>query len=70
MQEVTVKELNSLIEEARRAGKDVTDLEAEKNRVANTVRPAAVGERKEVQTGDGGKRVIDSTGPAKEEDFQ
>lgn len=70
MQEVKMDDLNRLIEEARRAGKDVTELEAEKNRVRSVAPGPAKGERKEVQIDSSKKRVIDSTGPANEEDFK
>ena len=70
MQEVTMEELNNLIEEARRAGKDVAELETEKNRVSSAAPGPAKGERREVQIDSGKKRVIDSTGPANEEDFK
>ena len=68
MQEVTAKELEQLIEEAKKAGKDVSELEAEKNRVASAAAPPKA-ERKEKQIA-GGTRVIESTGPAREEDFK
>ena len=71
MQEVTKEELEQLIEEARKAGKDVSELEAElkalKERAAMAAPPR--GERKEKETREG-KRVIESTGPAREEDFK
>ena len=50
-------------------GKLKEALEAEKNRVASAASPPLKGERKENPVG-GGTRVIESTGPAKEEDFK
>ena len=46
MQEVTEKELEKLIEEAKKAGKDVSELETERNRVASAV-PPPTAEREE-----------------------
>jgi uncharacterized protein YoxC len=70
MQEITSEELDKLIDEAKKAGKDVTDLEAEKSRAARAAAtPPPKGERKEKQVS-GGTRVIESTGPANEEDFK
>lgn len=70
MQEVTMEQLNDLIDEAKRAGKDVNDLEAEKNRVSSAAQASVKGERKEIQVDGGKTRVIHSTGPANEEDFK
>jgi hypothetical protein len=70
MQEVTEEELEQLIEEAKKAGKDVSELEAQKGKKTRAAAASPPqGERKEKKVS-GGKRVIESTGPAKEEDFK
>jgi hypothetical protein len=70
MEPVTREELESLIEEARAAGKDTSRLEAllepPEGVVAEPVLAEPVaGEERQV-----GERVIVSTGPAREEDFE
>jgi hypothetical protein len=64
MQPITREELEKLIEEAKAAGKDTSELEELLGRPASTVEPK-FGEVKKV-----GERWIMSTGPAREEDFQ
>jgi len=68
MQEVTKEELKQLIEEAKKAGKDTSELEAEMERVARAEAPP-MGQKKEKKEGER-KIVIESTGPVKEEDFK
>lgn len=68
MQEVTKKELKKLIEEARKAGKDVTELEGEMEKIAEA-KPPPMGQKKETKEAER-KIVIESTGPIKEEDFE
>ena len=63
MQPVTREELEKLIEEAKAAGKDTTELEQLLDQ-AVLLEPTA-GEVKQV-----GDFVIVSTGPVKEEDFE
>lgn len=71
MQVISNEDLRRIIEEAKAAGKDVTELERsleeDATRVSETVPP--VGERRERATGKG-KVIIESTGPAREEDFE
>ena len=78
VQRVTKEDLEQLIEEAREAGKDTSKLEAalasleaaglhEAAAVGDTAPPA--GEKRQVQT-ERGTVVIESTGPAREEDFE
>ena len=69
MQEVTKEELEQLIEEAKKAGKDVSKLEAALNALTEEVKPT-LGEKKTVKETAKAKIVIESTGPAKEEDFK
>jgi hypothetical protein len=63
MQPITQEELEKLIEEARAAGKDTSELEG--LLAAAPLFEPILGEAKQV-----GERTIISTGPAKEEDFQ
>lgn len=68
MQPIDQETLKQLIEEAKKAGKDVSALE--KAVEAPTTRAATpAGETKEKTTARG-VEVIESTGPAREEDFQ
>ena len=76
MQPIDKKLLESLIKEAKEAGKDVSKLEdALKPRgargfaKAEEVKPKQ-GERKTVKETERGTIIIESTGPAKEEDFE
>ncbi len=70
MQPVNQQDLEQIIKEARQAGKDVSELEATletiKSRAGLPSQP--VGQRIE-RTTDVGKVIIESTGPAREEDF-
>lgn len=68
MQPVTAEDLELLIKEAKEAGKDISTLERAAATERQPVSPPA-GERKEKQT-DEGIEVIESTGPAREEDFK
>ncbi len=71
MQVITNEQLRQLIEEAKAAGKDVAEMERTLEdataRVAEIIPP--VGERQE-KTNERGKVVIESTGPAREDDFE
>lgn len=76
MQPIDKKLLESFIKEAKEAGKDVSKLEeALKPRgmrgaaIAEEVKPKH-GERKKVKKTERGTTIIESTGPAKEEDFK
>jgi len=69
MQEVSKEELKQLIEEAKKAGKDVSKLEAALRSMVEEVKPVK-GEKKEVKKTKKGAVIIESTGPAKEEDFE
>ena len=71
MQPVTEEELKGLLEEAKKAGKDVSDLESALGAfVRDEIAPKSpTGERIEITT-DKGVVVIESTGPAREEDFE
>lgn len=63
MQPVTQKELKRLIQEAKAAGKDTSELEQLANPEPGCT--PTLGEVKQV-----GDRLIVSTGPAREEDFE
>lgn len=71
MQEVTRKELEKLIAEAKAAGKDTSKLEKALEDMKTMIAPAKPpeGEVKEKKK-KGKKWVIISTGPAREEDFE
>jgi hypothetical protein len=69
MQEMTKEELEQLIKEAKKAGKDVSELEAALRSLKEEVKPK-LGEKKEVKKTKEGSVIIESTGPAKEEDFE
>lgn len=69
MQEVTKEELEQLIKEAKKAGKDVSKLETTLEALVEEVKPK-LGEKKEVRKTEKGSVIIESTGPAKEEDFE
>ena len=71
MQPIDEQTLRRLIDEARQEGQDVSELEAtlESMRAAReAVAPSPAGEKIEKDTA-AGKIVIESTGPAKESDF-
>lgn len=70
MQPVTDEEKKKLIEEAKQAGKDVSELERSVGK--RGLRDAAsvpLGQRIEKKTKHG-TVVIESTGPAREDDFE
>lgn len=69
MQEVSKEELEQLIKEAKKAGKDVSKLEATLQSMTEEVKPK-LGEKKEVKKTEKGSVIIESTGPAREEDFE
>jgi len=69
MQPVDPEELKQLIKEAKEAGKDVSELEKTLEKTIKEKGLAPSGERKEKKATEG-KRVIESTGPAREEDFE
>ena len=71
MQEIDEEELKQLIDEAKKAGKDVSKLEATLRALtlATEVKPK-LGEKKVVKKTERGTVIIESTGPAKEEDFE
>jgi hypothetical protein len=70
MQEVTKKELKQLIKEAKKAKKDVSELEAALKKItkAKAVSPP-MGQKKKKKK-KGVTVVIESTGPINEEDFK
>lgn len=72
MQPVTEEALKELIEVAKKAGKDTSSLEAQvkdmRTRLADPPAPV-LGERQEFET-EKGVLVIESTGPARREDFE
>ena len=72
MQVISNQELQQIIDEAKAAGKDVSALERtlqeSAGRMAHAV-PPPVGEIIERET-EKGTVVIDSTGPARAEDFE
>ena len=67
MQPITQEDLKRLVSEAKAAGKDVSELEKD-SQEAKEMFPTG-GEVKEKQT-EKGTIVIESTGPAREDDFQ
>lgn len=67
MQPVSEKDLKELIKQSKEAGKDVSKLEKTLETAREQFPP--VGQTKEKQT-ETGTVVIESTGPAKEEDFE
>jgi hypothetical protein len=73
MQPIDKKLIKSLIKEAKEAGKDVSKLEAAIEPVmgarAEKLKPKQ-GEKKKVKETERGTIIIESTGPAKEEDFK
>ena len=79
MQEITEEQLKELIEEAKQEGKDVSKLEEQLNLMAEGALESAVdletpavpmmGEKAERKEGEK-KVIIESTGPAREEDFE
>ena len=69
MQEITKKEVKQLIEEAKKAGKDVSKLEKTLEALVEEVKPKS-GEKIVVRKKKKGSVIIESTGPAKKEDFE
>lgn len=71
MQGVDKELLKQLIAEGKAAGKDVSNLESSLNVLAeaHTVK-AKEGEKKVVRKTECGKLMIESTGPAREDDFE
>lgn len=71
MQEVSKEKLKQLIEEGKKAGKDVSKLEVtlQALTLAAEVKPK-LGEKKVIKKTEKGTVIIESTGPAKEEDFE
>ncbi len=67
MQPVTEKELKELIEEAEAEGKDVEDLKKELSAGKKHIPPKAETKRLPTQNG---TMIIQSTGPARKEDFE
>ncbi len=74
MQPIEKKQLESLIKEAEEAGKDVSKLKDLLKPPLGVAAPKEVkavqGERKKVKETERGTIIIESTGPAKEEDFK
>jgi hypothetical protein len=70
VQPISQDELKQLVKEAKQAGKDVSELEKILGTRAEIKSPPA-GERIEIKPARGAKGivVIESTGPAREEDF-
>lgn len=66
MQPVSEQELKQLIEEAKTEGKNVDDLEKTLSAIKSQVVPQA--ETKKIKTQQG-TVIIQSTGPARKEDF-
>jgi len=69
MQHVSQEDLEQIIKEAKKAGKDTAKLEEELKKVKEGEIALPKGERKQ-KTTEKGDRVIESTGPAREEDFE
>lgn len=69
MQPIDKKLLESLIKEAKEAGKDTTELEAKLNESVDTAKPL-LEEAAPMKMLKKGKMVILSTGPVREEDFK
>lgn len=73
MQDVSKDEIKKLIDEGKKAGKDVSKLEATLQALtmvaAAEVKPK-LGEKKVIKKTEKGTVIIESTGPAKEEDFE
>ncbi|MGK7909105.1 MAG: hypothetical protein AB4040_18010 [Synechococcus sp.] len=67
MQPVTRDVLEQLIQEAQQAGKDTTDLESALSSIATISPPIGTSEQ---PLADGSSMVIESTGPARLEDFE
>jgi hypothetical protein len=67
MQPVSREDLKQLIKEAEAAGKDVSELKESMETMREA--PSPKGERKERSTEEG-TVVIESTGPAREDDFE
>ncbi len=69
MQPVTKEVLEQMIEDAKKAGKDTSKLEDTLKKIEKKEMLPPMGEVKEKKLKKG-SRVIESTGPAKEEDFE
>jgi hypothetical protein len=67
MQPVTREELEQIIKEAKAAGKDVSELERTMEAMREELPPAG---QKITKITERGITVIESTGPAREEDFE
>ena len=72
MQPLSKEELEGLIEEAKKEGKDTTELEEELNALTEPVmETSTMGEQKQVESeSEDEDAYIQSTGPALEEDFE
>ena len=68
MQEVRKEDLEQIIKDAKKAGKDTAKLE-EELKVIEKQMVAPMGKMREKKI-EKGARVIESTGPIKEEDFE
>jgi hypothetical protein len=70
MQPVTEEELGQIIKEAKQAGKDVSGLEKTLG-TRGEIKSPPLGEKIEIKPtrGDKGVVTIESTGPAREDDF-
>lgn len=69
MQPITTEDLEQMVKDAKKASKDTRKLEEELKRVVEKKKMAPMGEVKEKKM-EKGIRVIESTGPAREEDFE
>jgi len=69
MQHVSQEDLEQIIKEAKKAGKDTAKLEEELKKVKEGKIALPKAEKKEKKT-EKGVRVIESTGPVREEDFE
>lgn len=70
MQPVTEEELGQIIKEAKQAGKDVSGLE-KKLQTREEIKSPPMGQKIVIKPARGAKEsvTIESTGPAKEDDF-
>jgi hypothetical protein len=70
MQPVTEEELGQIIKEAKQAGKDVSGLE-KKLQTRGEIKSPPMGQKIVIKPTRGDKKIvtIESTGPAKEDDF-
>lgn len=69
MQPVSKEDIKKMIEEAKAAGKDVSELETLKDEELKEEKSVPTGRKLVIQ--DDGQRaiIIESTGPAREDDF-